>query len=95
MSSKYTKSARGQDCTIRLIGICNRNPETVVLAHLNGAGMGLKHADIHAAYCCSSCHDVIDGRQKTAIDDRDIMLDFYAGMVRTQQIMIKNGVLKL
>ena len=35
--SKYTKSARGQACTVRS-PVCNGNPETVVLAHLNGAG---------------------------------------------------------
>ena len=57
--TKYTKSARGQDCQVRLEGICNFNPETTILAHLNGGGAGMKHLDIHGAFCCSSCHDAV------------------------------------
>ncbi|MDQ6968715.1 MAG: DUF1364 family protein, partial [Mariprofundaceae bacterium] len=25
-------------------------------------GMGLKSADVNACFCCSKCHDVLDGR---------------------------------
>lgn len=102
MASKYTRSARGQECQVRIPGVCNGNPETTVLAHLNGAGMGMKHADIHGAYACSSCHDVIDGRR---IINTGNGLSKYAGyelkkmhlegVIRTQQIMIKEGLLKL
>ncbi len=49
-----------------IVGVCNRNPETVVLCHSNaladGKGMGLKAPDTEAAFGCSSCHDVLDGR---------------------------------
>lgn len=55
--SKITKSARGENCTVRLSGICNHNSDTVVFAHINGVrfghGMGLKANDIHGAYACS------------------------------------------
>ncbi len=40
--SKLRKSVRGWDCTVRINGVCNFNPDTTVLAHLNGAGMGMK-----------------------------------------------------
>ncbi len=99
--TKYTRSARGQDCCVRIPGVCNHNPETVVFAHLNGAGMGMKHADIHGAYACSNCHDFIDGRWSPSTPDTfnitrgDIMLMHYDGMLRTQQIMIRDGILKL
>lgn len=60
------KAARGQDCTLRIPGVCNRDPETVVLCHSNaladGKGMGLKAPDTEACFGCSSCHDVLDGR---------------------------------
>ena len=95
MASKYTRSARGQECQVRLIGICNHNPETVVFAHLNGAGMGIKHADIHGAFCCSACHDQLDGRANNLIDKDQLKLEFLEGVIRTQQIMIKEGILKL
>jgi hypothetical protein len=64
--TKIQKAARGRDCTVEIIGVCNRNPETVVLCHDNrtesGKGMGLKAPDTAACFGCSSCHDVLDGR---------------------------------
>ncbi len=92
---KYTRSARGQECQVRIPEICNGNPETVVLAHLNGAGMGTKHENIHGAYTCSACHDVIDHRVKTLFDNDLIALWHLEGVIRTQIIMIKEGILKL
>ena len=93
---KYTKSARGQMCQIRIPGICQPAPEneTTVLAHLNGAGIAMKHLPIHAAYACAACHDAIDGRS-TTINHDDALAYHLAGMVRTQILMVKNGVLIL
>lgn len=34
--SKITQSAKGESCTVRIVGYCNGNNETTVLAHLNG-----------------------------------------------------------
>ncbi len=93
--SKYTKSAEGQNCTVRIPGVCNFNTETTVFAHLNGAGMARKHSDIHGAYCCSDCHDVLDGRRKTEYLISDLRLMHLESVIRTQEIMIKNGVLVL
>ena len=94
--SKYTKAAKGQDCQVRIPGVCNRNPETVVFAHLNGGGMGMKHSDIHGAYACSACHTWLDGgyvHDDIAPFVRSAM--HLEGMLRTQKIMIQEGVLKL
>lgn len=57
-------SARGQDCTVQIPGICNCDPSTTILAHLpdESHGMGLKAADIAACWACSGCHDVLDKR---------------------------------
>ena len=96
MPDKYTRSARGQQCQVRIPGCCNHDPETTVLAHLNGAGMGAKHLSIHGAYACSNCHDVIDGRKQMAwLGRTDIKLMHHEGVIRTQIIMVKNGVLIL
>jgi len=48
MADKYTESARGQECQVRIPGICSHDPETVVFAHLNGGGMGMKRASANA-----------------------------------------------
>lgn len=59
------RAARGQDCTLRLPGVCNFTPETITLCHSNQLvnGKGLKAPDTVAAFGCSSCHDVLAGRR--------------------------------
>ncbi len=92
--SNITKSARGQACTIRLDG-CNGGPnnETVVLAHLNGGGMGAKCLDIHGAYACANCHDILDGRVQTDYSQEFLLLTHLLGMKRTQEILVSKGLL--
>lgn len=54
---------------VRLVGICNWNPETTVLAHIrrgNVAGMGQKPPDLCAVWACSACHDEIDRRTRNS-----------------------------
>lgn len=92
---KYTKSAKGQECQVRIPSICNFNEETTIFAHINGAGMGMKHPNIIGSYTCSDCHSVIDGQKKSPFPQKDIKLFHFEGMVRTQILMIKNGVLIL
>jgi hypothetical protein len=63
--SKLTKSARAQNCTFEIPGVCNANNETTVLCHLphgKSGGVAYKTPDVLGAFGCSSCHDVIDGR---------------------------------
>ena len=90
---KFTRSARGQQCQIRQQNVCNHNPETVVLAHLNGAGWGKKADNIHAAFACAACHAWLDGGYvKThSRDQRD--LAHLQGVVRTQEIWRREGLL--
>lgn len=86
------KLAKGQECTVNIFGVCNHDPETTVLAHLNGAGMGLKHPDLHGAWCCSDCHAWLDGGYtKTHYrEQRDL---YHAQAVfRTQRQILKMGL---
>jgi hypothetical protein len=96
--SRITKSARGQNCTIRLPGICNFNPETTVFAHISGVrfhkGMGNKVLDALGAFSCSSCHDAIDGRIKTSHTREELKLAQYEGVFETQIYLIENGLIK-
>ena len=51
VSKKIRNSARGQDCTLRIPGVCNFNPETTVLAHVGkDRGMSIKCHDTMAVY---------------------------------------------
>ncbi len=87
------QSARGRECQVRIPGICNHNPETVVLAHIGGAGIGRKSDDIHGAFCCSACHDAIDGRSNTEYHRSALKLLHLEGVVRTQEIWRREGLL--
>lgn len=62
-SNHIRKAARGEACTVQL-PCCNGGGETTVLAHLpdESHGMGRKSDDLSAVFCCSACHDAIDGR---------------------------------
>ena len=70
--------------------MCSHNPETTVLAHLNGGGMGMKHSDFFGAFSCGSCHSWLDGGYAKHHDReyRDLM--HLQAMQRTQQWWIDN-----
>jgi hypothetical protein len=92
-SSKYTRSAKGQPCQVRVPGICNHDPETTVFAHLNGAGFGTKYEDIFGAYACYACHNWLDGGYASLDVSRNTRdLWHLQGVVRTQKIMIDEGI---
>lgn len=88
------RSARGQNCTLNVAGVCNYNPETVVLCHLDSEfkGIGKKSPDHFAVYGCHDCHAWLD-QHKGSQEDRL----FYSlrALGRTHNQMIKDGVLKI
>ena len=89
------QSARGQECQVRLYQICQGRDETVVLAHLGGGGVGGKNWDSAASFCCFECHQVIDFAVKTNLYTSDeLRLAHLQGVMRTQSIWIKAGLLK-
>ncbi|HCI6144790.1 TPA: DUF1364 domain-containing protein [Klebsiella quasipneumoniae subsp. quasipneumoniae] len=93
------KAARGRECTVRIPGYCNGNPETSVLAHYRLAGTcgtGCKPDDTQGAIACSACHDLIDGRKITTDYTRDKLRLMHAeGVIRTLVIWKKEGLLKV
>lgn len=94
-SKKIRESAKGQECQLRIPGVCNFDPSTTVLAHVGrGSGISQKCDDIHATYACSDCHDAIDGRTSLG-DQRLIRLNAYEGMLRTQVILLEEGLIEV
>lgn len=91
VSKKLRDSARGKDCTLRVPGICNWDNSTTVLAHLpcGQRGTGLKSPDNMAIFCCSSCHDALDGRAKAEIDWRDVL----RALAETQRHWLDQGLM--
>ena len=95
VSRKLRASAHGQDCTMQVVGVCNSNPETVVLAHINTTGTGSKGAKCHdfsAAFMCSACHSWYDGHAGSEIDRL-----FYSrrAMVRTWELWVAMGLITI
>ncbi len=93
ISQKLRDSARGQDCTLRLTGICNFDRETVVLAHLPCGlkGTGMKGPDNIAVFACSACHFYADGPDRWSIHARD----YLRALAETQMCWIESGLMKI
>jgi hypothetical protein len=87
--------AKGKPCMIRVPGWCNNEPETTVLCHYRLAGysgIGLKNDDIMAAFGCSSCHDMVDGRQ-VGLSRSQRQLFLCEGVMRTQAYLLERGII--
>lgn len=90
-------AARGRECQVRLPGVCNFNAETTVLAHARLAGItgaGQKAPDVIGAHACSACHDAIDRRAHTDLERDFVRLHFYEGILRTLDLLAREGLLK-
>lgn len=90
-------SARGQECTLRFAGICNRNPETTAWCHSNrladGKGMGLKAPDAQGCYGCSDCHAWLDGGYAGKMPREVVEARFDAARAESQRILLAKGLL--
>lgn len=93
--SKLSQFARNQPCFVRIPNVCNGNAETVVLAHYRSAGLcgtGIKPHDLLGAYCCSDCHDAVDGRTWPMGYSKDQLRLWHAeGVLRTIDRLIRTG----
>ena len=89
--TKITKSARGEDCAFRFPSICNINPETTILCHINTKykGWSLKSPDLFAAYGCSNCHSALDSN--SGVDPQWVM----DAVFETQYKLMEKGLIKI
>lgn len=102
MSVDLRKMAKGQPCQVRIPSVCNFDPATTVLAHVNGSGTGTKWGNAHpeenllGAWACSNCHDAIDKRNNSHDHSYHMILVWFAdGVYRTIRELIKMGVIKI
>ena len=90
-SKKIRDAARGQVCTLQIVGVCNGDWSTTVLAHLpdESHGMARKSDDLSACFACDACHSVIDGRAKWPVMERDYA-DWYLrrAQMRTWRVLV-------
>ena len=97
-SKKIRDSARGEECTMQVFGVCNHNTDTTVYAHLNyeGGAMGAKSPDYSGCYACSDCHDFLDGRNYYEHPEKK-EIEWYKGraLQRTVKRLLEKGVYKV
>lgn len=93
ISTKLRESARMQDCSLRIPGICNFNPETTVLCHLpcGQKGVGMKSPDQMAVFGCSDCHTFIDGPRFSELSATHIL----TALAETQMYWVQKGLLTI
>lgn len=95
------KAAAGEGCTMQVAGVCNYQPDTVVLAHLRwigDCGVGIKPTDLQAVFACSECNRWTDSPTVAETADRqryESDRNFYAlrAIVRTQLRMVAKGII--
>jgi hypothetical protein len=88
--------ARGQDCLIRVPGVCTFTPETVVLCHyrlMGISGAGMKSPDLFGAYGCAACHAAVDMQQSSRWSRDALRLMLAEAVFRTQLVLLESGVL--
>lgn len=89
-----TRTAQGQECMMRVPGVCNGRTDTTVWAHSNfdrhGKGKGLKAHDCFGAWACMACHDWLD---RTRDPERQEVFD--RARDRTLYVLFRDGRLKV
>lgn len=98
-SQHIRRAARGENCTMEILGACNRDPATVVLAHLPDESHGLarKSDDLSACFACDACHAVLDGRVPWPDEFEKGYREWYQrrAMVRTWRRLVELGVVTI
>ena len=97
ISKKLRNSAKGEGCTFNIAGVCNYDNYTTVLCHLpdESNGMGKKSDDISAAFGCSDCHPVADGRVHCEEYEKHKTLYDFRAWKRTLKRWIELGLIKV
>lgn len=97
-SKKYLSGSRGQECTLRIPGVCTGDTSTVVPAHIRDGnkGTGNKASDISVANACHACHMVLDGqvmRSGMPLDPESWLFYALRGLQETLEQRFEAGLL--
>lgn len=94
--SKITKSAKGEQCTLRIPGVCEGRTETVVFCHAPYPNRGgMRDQDFWGAYGCVDCHDFVDGRVDNLVGFHMTAVYWMPAIHETQMKLHEKGLLWL
>jgi len=90
-------AAKGEKCTLNIVGACNHDRETTVACHLpDGAGGSNKlTGPLSIAFGCSSCHAALDGRENVPLRAEDREFYMRRGLMRTLNKLIDKGLIQV
>ena len=70
-TNKIRQSAKGEECTLNIAGVCRYDTETTVLCHIgfnDGTAKRRRGKERNSVYGYVACHDHIDGRTHGCTD---------------------------
>jgi hypothetical protein len=99
-SEKLMRSAKGEDCLVRIPG-CPSDPEMTIWSHYRGSaggkGRGIKSTEIAGAYACTYCDAVYDGQRPrpAGMSKEDVDLAWLEGHIRSLVRLGAKGLVKV
>lgn len=93
--SAITASANGEDCQVRIIGVCKSDPAYTIWSHCRhgAAGKGIKAIDLAGAYACTACDMAYDQLMGVPHMTRsEVDLDWFHGHIRSLVILTNKGL---
>jgi len=96
--SAITESARGEECQVRIPGVCTFDLEKTIWSHARhasgGKGKSIKAFDVCGAYACTACdaaYDQMIGVKHMTREQVD--LDWFHGHLRSLVILKRKGLI--
>lgn len=92
-------SARGEECLVRIPGVCTSDPEKTIWSHapLGAAGKGrsIKALDLCGAFCCTACDAAIDGQAPlpAGYSRAQALEDWFMGHMRSLVRLRQKGLI--
>lgn len=93
------QSAKGEECYVRLTGVCCGGTEHTIWSHapLGSAGKGgqIKALDLCGAFCCTACDAVVDGQapMPAGMTRASVLLDWFHGHMRSLVRLAQRGLI--
>lgn len=99
-SNAIRDSARGEECLVRIPGVCRGGTEHTIWSHAPlgaaGKGMGIKALDICGCYSCTACDAAMDqatGRP-AKLTREQVLLAWCFGHFRSLVLLKQKGLIE-
>ena len=98
-SQAIRDSAKGEECMVRIAGVCRGGTEHTIWSHAPlgaaGKGKGIKALDLAGAMCCTACDAVVDGqaRRPVGMTRDEVLLAWHEGHLRSLVRLAQKGLL--